>query len=85
MEGEKWKKTYKEQMESKSREIEQLKRRLLMKEQDLREGENREKDLEMRLEGFVQLLKTKSDLEKKVMSLGMDNNLIKNQAELFKE
>ena len=39
----------------------------------------------MRLEGFVELLKNKTDLEKKVMNLGMDNNLIKNQAELFKE
>ena len=41
------------------------------------------KDLENSLEKTMETMKKRTDLEKKVVSLGMDRNLVKNLAELF--
>ena len=60
-----------------------------MKQQNDLQGEKmtqvlvKYKDLEGSLEKTVESLNRRTDLERKVVELGMDNNLVKNLAELF--
>ena len=72
-------------MSSKNKEIEELKRRLLEKNEDLRDMEMRHHELEERLRGLMEMLRSRTELESRVMALGMDNNLLKSKAELFRD
>lgn len=57
---------------------------LAEKETDLRDIITKYKDLERKLALALESIDKLTDLENRVLNLGMDNNLIKNLAELFK-
>ena len=81
----KWKRFYVEAVKSKDKEIEELKRRLFEKDEDIREVEGKVAGLEREMGVMMDGLEGLRELEKKVMGLGLDAGLVKNMAELFKE
>jgi septal ring factor EnvC (AmiA/AmiB activator) len=84
LEENKLKKFYNDQIKSKEKEIEELKRRLYEKDSDNRDIENKVADFERKLQTMMDGQTKLRDLEVRTMNLGMDNNLVKNTAELFK-
>ena len=75
---------FEEKVSSKNKEIVSLKAQLAEKDKDLRDVIAKYKALEGRLEVALESIEKLSDLENRVLNLGMDNNLIKNLGELLK-
>ncbi len=61
-----------------------LKQQLLEKEADIRDLIVKYKDLEKKLAILLESQERLREFEQRVMNLGMDNNLVKNLAELFR-
>ena len=59
-------------------EVDELKKQLHYKEVDLREMAERHHQLEQKMEAVIESQDKLSNIERKILNLGQDNNLIKN-------
>ena len=75
---------YEMKITSKEQDIDALKKELGEKETDLRDVVNKYHHLEKRLKELLEAQDKLSDFENKIVNLGLDQNLIKNMAEMFR-
>ena len=75
---------YEDKLNHKEKELAALREQLLEKESDIRDLIKRYNELERKLAVLVESQDKLRDFEQRVMNLGMDNNLVKNMAELFR-
>ena len=75
---------YEEKLGHKEKELVALREQLLEKESDIRDLIKRYNELERKLATLLDSQEKLRDFEQRVMNLGMDNNLVKNMAELFR-
>ena len=76
---------YEEKVDSKDKDIKTLKKLLAEKEDDVRDLIMKYNALEKRLELLMDTQTKLIDFQEKVKNIGMDNNLVKNLAELFRK
>ena len=74
---------FEDKLASRERDITHLQSVLAGKEQDIRDLIVKYNGLEKRMEALLASQDKLRDLEEKVKNLGLDNNLVKNMAELF--
>lgn len=74
---------FEDKVASREKDIEHLQAVLAGKEQDIRDLIVKYNGLEKRLEALLSSQDKLRDLDEKVKNLGLDNNLVKNMAELF--
>lgn len=75
---------YEETLNSKNRDIEDLKHKLTEKDSDLRDLIVKYNALEKKLAALLETQEKLRDFETKVVSLGQDTNILKNMAEMIK-
>lgn len=74
---------YESKLSSRDQDNEKLKKELTEKETDLRSMVNKYNDVKRKLTEMMESHDKLSDFENKLVNLGLDQNLIKNMAELF--
>lgn len=74
---------YEDKIKSREKDISHLQAVLAGKEQDIRDLIVKYNGLEKRLEMLLESQEKVRDFEEKVKNLGLDDNLVKNMAELF--
>jgi hypothetical protein len=76
---------FEDKIKSKEKDVDALRRLLSEKEECIRELIVKYNGLEKRLELMMETQSKLRDFEEKIKNLGLDNNLVKNMAELFKK
>ena len=76
---------FEDKIKSKERDIDTLNKILAEKEDDIRDLIVKYNALEKRMDMMMQTNSKLREFEEKIKNLGLDNNLIKNMAELFKK
>ena len=76
---------YENKLNSKERDIENLKKQMAEKDYDLRAVIGKYNAVEKKLKQLLEAQSKLTDFEKKVMELGLDQSLVKSMAELFKK
>lgn len=74
---------FEEKLKSKNLDIESLERKVTEKEEDIRELIVKYNALEKRFDMAMEAQDKIREFEEKIRQLGLDNNLVKNMAELF--
>lgn len=75
---------YEESLRTKDKDIDDLQKKLLVKEADLKELILKYNALEKKLSALVETQDRLRDFENKVMNIGADANLLKNMAEMIR-
>ncbi len=76
---------YENKLNSKERDIENLKKQMAEKDYDLRAVIGKYNAVEKKLKQLLEAQSKLTEFEKKVMELGLDQSLVKSMAELFKK
>lgn len=76
---------YENKLNSKERDIEHLKKQMTEKDYDLRAVIAKYNGVEKKLKQLLEAQNKLTDFENKITQLGLDQNLVKNMAELFKK
>ena len=74
---------FEEKLKSKNADIESLERKVAEKEEDIRDLIVKYNALEKRFDMAMDAQDKIREFEEKIRQLGLDNNLVKNMAELF--
>jgi hypothetical protein len=76
---------YENKLNSKERDIENLRKQMAEKDYDLRAVIGKYNAVEKKLKQLLEAQSKLTEFEKKVMELGLDQSLVKSMAELFKK
>lgn len=76
---------YETKLNSKEKDIENLKKQMTEKDYDLRAVITKYNTVQKKLKSLLEAQNKLSEFEAKIVNLGLDQNLVKNMAELFKK
>ena len=76
---------YENKLNSKEKDIQNLKKQMAEKDYDLRAVIGKYNTVEKKLKQLLQAQNKLTEFENKITQLGLDQNLVKNMAELFKK